>query len=199
GGLIQMADGAFYGTTKQGGLKNNGTIFRLEPAGTLNVIKSLGVVSRDIMQPEGTLLSASDGMLYGTCALGGNTGNGGVFRVAPDGSRFEVVHHFGMTVDGARQPNAGLIEVAAGSLLGTSFSGGAKDLGAIFKLDKDGRNYQTLHSFAGGPTDGVRSRAKLTQGLPGIFYSTTLSGGSTGLGTIFQLTVPELGDSAARR
>jgi len=192
GGLIQLADGAFYGTTKLGGLKNNGTVFRLEQAGKLTVLKSLGVAVGGAMQPEGTLLHASDGLLYGTCLLGGTTGGGAVFRLGPDGSRFEIIHHCGATVDGARQPSAGLTEASDGSLLGTSFAGGAADLGTIFRMGRDGRDYQTLHSFAGGPEDGVRSRGALTIGGRGIFYGATLNGGSFGFGTVFRLTVPNL-------
>ena len=39
GGLIQGTDGAFYGTTKFGGLKNSGAVFRLDDSGNLTVLK----------------------------------------------------------------------------------------------------------------------------------------------------------------
>lgn len=64
--------------------------------------------------------------------------------------------------------------------------------GAIFKLDKDGRGYQTLRSFVGGPGDGVRSRSLLTPGGPGLFYSAALNGGRTGYGVVYQLAIPEM-------
>jgi uncharacterized repeat protein (TIGR03803 family) len=197
GGLIQTPDGAFVGTTKLGGLKNNGAIFRLEASGNLIVLKSLGLVADGIMQPEGTLLLASDGRLYGTCVLGGTTGAGAVFRLAPDGSGFAVVHHFGTTVDSARQPNAGLTEAQDGSLLGTSFGGGSANLGTIFRLKKDGTGCQTLRSFGSEPGGGNRSRSVLTPGAPGLFYSATLSGGRNGFGMVYQLAIPELAQISA--
>jgi uncharacterized repeat protein (TIGR03803 family) len=192
GGVIQLPDGALVGTTKVGGLKNNGTIYRIETSGQFVVLKSLGLVADGIMQPEGTLLLASDGLLYGTCALGGTTGAGAVFRLAPDGSAFAILHHFGTTVDSARQPSAGLIEAPDGSLLGTSFAGGAANVGAIFKLNKAGNGYQTLHSFKGGTGDGIRSRSRLTPGARGFFYSAALNGGSGNFGVVFQLAIPGL-------
>lgn len=192
GGLIQTPDGVFHGTTKQGGFKNNGTIFRLEASGVVTVVKSLGLVADGVMQPEGTLLLASDGLLYGTGALGGTTGAGAVFRLATDGSGFTILHHLGTTVDSAQQPNAGLTEAADGSLLGTSFGGGAANLGTVFKLNKDGSGYQTLHSFIGGTGDGARSRSALTPGAAGLFYSVTLNGGRNGYGVVYQLAAPDL-------
>ncbi len=196
GGLLQTGDGTLYGTTKAGGLKGNGTIFRLDPGGTLSVIKSLGLVAGGVMQPEGALLLASDGLLYGTCTLGGIAGGGGVFRLAADGSDFTILHHFGTVVDDARQPSAGLTEAADGSLLGTSFAGGSANLGAVFKLNKDGSGYQMLHQFMGGFGDGVRSRSRLTPGGSGRYYSATLNGGAGNWGTVFQLTVPDFTQSA---
>jgi uncharacterized repeat protein (TIGR03803 family) len=80
--------------------------------------------------------------------------------------------------------------------MGTSFAGGAANLGTIFKLDKDGRGYQTLRNFVNGPNDGVRSRSRLTPGAPGVFYSAALNGGSTGFGVVFQLSIPELARAA---
>ncbi len=198
GGLIQTPDGVFHGTTKFGGLKNNGTIFRLEVSGMVTVVKSLGLVADGIMQPEGTLLLASDGLLYGTCALGGTTGAGAVFRLATDGSGFTILHHLGTTVDSARQPNAGLTEAADGSLLGTSYAGGAADLGAVFKLNKDGSGYQTLHSFIGGIGGGARSRSTLTPAAAGLFYSVTLSGGRNGYGVVYELAAPDLAPAFRR-
>ncbi len=196
GGLIQLPDGAFAGTTRQGGLKDNGTIFRLEASGKFIVLKSLGLVADGIMQPEGTLLFGSDGLLYGTCTLGGTTGAGAVFRLAADGSGFAIVHHFGTTVDSARQPSAGLVEAADGSLLGTSFAGGSANLGAIYRLKREGGGCETLHSMG---VDGNRSRSVLTPGSPGRFYSATLNGGRNGFGVVYELAMPDLTPAPAKK
>ena len=192
GGLVQLPDRYFYGTTRLGGLKNNGTIFRLDAAGNVTVLKSLGLAGGGIMQPEGSLLWASDGLLYGTCSLGGTAGYGAAFRLSPDGSGFLILRQFGMTVGEAREPRAALIEARDGSLLGTSRVGGASDLGTIFKIGKDGRGYQTLHSFNGSYTDGALPRSPLTAGGAGVFFSSTMTGGSRNYGVVYQFQITEI-------
>ena len=42
GGLIQGADGNFYGTTRAGGAAGTGVVFRLTPAGAISVLNSFG-------------------------------------------------------------------------------------------------------------------------------------------------------------
>jgi len=195
GGLIQLPEGAMFGTTKFGGVRNHGTVFRLDANGKLVAVRSLNFGTDGLMQPEGTLLRASDGMLYGTCTLGGAGSAGGVFRLSPDGSGFTVVRAFELMTD-ARQPSAGLVEAADGSLLGTSMLGGEFNKGAVFRITKDGSGHQTLHSFAGPPNDAARPRSPLAAGAPGLFYSATLIGGSKGYGAVYELAIPALARSA---
>ncbi len=48
--------------------------------------------------------------------------------------------------------------------------------------------YQVLHSFAGGTTDGASpSSAGLVQGTDGAFYGTTTQGGASDYGVVFRL------------
>ena len=188
GGLLLDAQGVLYGTTRKGGTKDNGTVFRLDPGGALTVVKSLGVVPGDLMHPEGTLVDGDDGFLYGTALLGGTAGNGGVFRVRPDGSGFEILHHCGSVVDDAKQPAVGLTRLPGGSFLGASLAGGTANLGAIFWMDSGGGGYRILHHFTGGPLDGARARSRLTPGARNIFFGATLNGGDGNLGTVFSVS-----------
>lgn len=190
GGLMQIPDGSIFGTTKLGGARNHGTVFRLDAAGKLVSFWSINFGANGIMQPEGALVHASDGMLYGTCTAGGPSTAGGVFRLALDGSAFTVVHAFELTTD-ARQPSAGLVEAADGSLLGTSIAGGKFDKGTVFRLAKNGVGYQIIHNFPGGPAGAAKPRSALTPGPAGIFYASTLMGGTMGYGTVCELAIPK--------
>jgi uncharacterized repeat protein (TIGR03803 family) len=85
-GLIQGADGNFYGTTASGGANgqtalNSGTVFMLTPAGVETVLHSFGVSSTDGSEPEGSLIQDADGNLYGTTFMGGANGDGTVFKI----------------------------------------------------------------------------------------------------------------------
>ncbi|MBL9175596.1 MAG: hypothetical protein JNL10_18790 [Verrucomicrobiales bacterium] len=187
GGLIQGPDGAFYGTTRNGGQKDNGTVFRLDAAGAVTVLKSLGLVPGGLMQPEGTLVWGPDGFLYGTCVLGGVAGHGGVFKVGSDGDGYSILYSFGSTVDDGRQPSTGLTPAADGALLGTCMAGGTANLGTVFRIERDGAGYQILHHFSGGNADGARPRSRLIPGAGGEFFGATLNGGGGNLGTVYRV------------
>jgi uncharacterized repeat protein (TIGR03803 family) len=82
--LVQGPDGTLYGTTTAGDY-GSGTVFRLKPDGTGYArLHAFGSFSGDGTGPQGPLLLANDGALYGTTAtggFGGNSANGTVFRM----------------------------------------------------------------------------------------------------------------------
>src|SRR5216683_6592922 len=67
--------------------------------------------------PEGSLIQARDGRLYGTSAAGGTYGDGTVFRMSLNGG-IEVMHSFQQTRDGAF-PLANVIQGTDGDFYGT--------------------------------------------------------------------------------
>src|SRR5438874_3107213 len=76
-----------------------------------------------LVAPTASLLSASDGNLYGTTAGGGNSGNGTVFQITTDGA-FTLLYSFTGGNDGA-DPEAGLVQASDGKLYGTTQIDGA--------------------------------------------------------------------------
>ena len=81
-------------------------------------------------------------------------------------------------------------------MIGATFAGGIANLGAVFRLNRDGSQYEILHHFTGGFSDGVRSRSRLTPGAPDSFYSATLGGGANNFGIVFRLTLARGASSA---
>ena len=75
---------------------------------------------------------------------------------------------------------------ADGNFYCTTELGGAFGLGTIFKVSPSG-TFTLLYSFTGG-NDGAEPIPGLTLGVDGNFYGNTITGGSGGYGTIFQLT-----------
>lgn len=129
--LIQGADGAFYGTTNQGGAYGIGRIFKIASSGDLTTLYSLGSANGDGSAPLGGLVQAKDGNFYGTTSLGGLNNLGTIFRITPSGT-LTTLHNFNST-DGAN-PAAPLVEAADGNLYGTTAGGGANGLGTVFRL-----------------------------------------------------------------
>lgn len=135
----------------------------------------------------GGLTAGADGLLYGTTS-GGGVGGGTVFRIATDGSGFEVLHTFGdgsVADDGLNPGYGALLQDAAGLFYGTTIQGGAYGEGTLFQLDARGAapSLVILHSFDGplaNPESGV------IVGSDGFLYGTTGTGATTN-GTIYRI------------
>ncbi len=162
-------------------------LFSLHAQTTLIQLRSFGVTAFSGAQPQGRLLSGSDGFLYGTTPFGGSNGFGTIFRIGRDGKDLSILKQLSFTNSGAT-PYAGLIEGKDGFLYGTTFSGGARGLGTLYKVSKDGLDYTLLKSFGTSFGDGTYPKAGLVESFNGFLYGTTTQGGSFGLGTVFRLS-----------
>lgn len=187
-GIYLASNGFLYGTTHGGGISNAGTIFRIDQAGSnYAVIKNFSGATNDAAGPAGTLMQASDGRLYGTTASGGAYNLGTVFSIYPDGSGFTVLKSFaGGAGDGAN-PGSTLTQGTNDQLFGTTYSGGTSNLGTVFTIDLDGNNSRVLHSFSGGVIDGSRPARSLLLAENGLLYGATAQGGSSNVGTLYQI------------
>jgi uncharacterized repeat protein (TIGR03803 family) len=128
-GLIQAADGNFYGTTGDGGAIGYGTVFEITPGGTLTTLHSFGVVDGD--HPYAGLVQGTDGNFYGTTFLGGPNGQGTVFEITP-GGELTTLHSFNDS-DGSG-PYGGLFQGTTGNFYGTTYQGGGNNRGTVFSL-----------------------------------------------------------------
>jgi len=199
-GLVQGADGNFYGTTGVGGAINPcsadgdpgcGTIFQITPTGTLTTLHSFS--GSDGANPAAGLIQGSDGKFYGTTSFGGIAGT--IFSIIPGGTPVTLYNFCSQTncTDGSN-PAATLVQGSDGNFYGTTSRGGASDSGTVFKITPSG-TLTTLYSFDG--TTAANPSAALVQSSDGNFYGTTISGGALGCGpsnpegdcgTIFKIT-----------
>ncbi len=186
-GLVQAANGDFYGTTELDGAKGGGTVFKITPSGTLTTLYSFCSLS-NCADGEGAwgLVQASNGRFYGTTVGGGENNDGTVFKMTPGGT-LTTLHSFDST-DGA-EPLAGLVQAANGDFYGTTYIGGAYSEGTVFKMTPGG-TLTTLYSFCSqsGCPDGADPYDGLVQGTDGNFYGTTYAGGANFYGTVFEIT-----------
>ena len=177
--LIPGSDGNFYGTTSGGGSKDEGTVFRITPAGVETVLYSFSGGTTDGGDPRAALIQGSDGNLYGTTSDGGTNGFGTVFRITPAGVE-TVLHSFtGSPTDGRIPSGGALVLGSDGNFYGTTSFGGTGDYGTVFKITPGGAE-TVLYSFAGGTADGSGPNTGLIQGNDGNFYGTTDTGGIGG-------------------
>ena len=185
-GLVRDAIGNFYGTTLLGGAFGNGTVFELSKAGKERVLYSF-TGGADGSLPLSTLVRDAAGNLYGTTQLGGAYGTGTVFKVDAAGNE-QVMHSFVDGTDGWF-PFAGVVMDSAGSLYGTTFSGGGTGCeggcGTVFQLSASGE--ETILDRFTGRSDGGYPRASLILDTAGNLYGTAEIGGASGAGAVFAL------------
>ena len=216
-GLIADQTGALYGTTGSGGTvtsddpQGNGIVFKLSPPaqgqGSWTETVLYRFTGPDGSTPQGSLLLAKNGALYGTTYIGGSAGEGTVFKLAPPtGSSAlwteTVLYSFNASVnnDGAIPGQEQLIADAKGALYGTVSQGGLNGFGAAFKLTPPagpamGWTETLIHNFTGN--DGASPYVGLLAGRNGGLYGVAQQGGAFQFGTIFKLVPPSTGTNWA--
>jgi uncharacterized repeat protein (TIGR03803 family) len=204
GGLIQGADGNFYGTTGGGGLNDNdyGTVYEIAPSGVLTTLYSFCSQSKctDGAYPASGVVQGSDGNFYGTTQSGGSSptncsgnpeldGCGTVFKLTPGGTE-TVLYNFcsKKNCEDGHAAFSGLTQASNGDLYGTTEEGGTVspyDYGTVYRITLAG-SFKTLHSFDNN--DGSEPLGGVVQGTDGNLYGTTEQGAS-GIagGSIFKI------------
>jgi uncharacterized repeat protein (TIGR03803 family) len=192
GGNLCFLGNTLYGTTYSGGTNGSGTIFSVNTDGSgFTTLHHFGG-GYDGFHPQAGLAIAN-GKLFGTTARGGTNGNGTLFSINTNGSVYLQLHAFGAKVGNSGLNPDGLFPMAGltlggDALFGTTYQGGAHQLGTIFMLNQDGSGFTTLHDFAGGADGGYPECAPVYAG--NTLYGTTFSGGSNnGSGVIFSLNI----------
>jgi uncharacterized repeat protein (TIGR03803 family) len=188
-GLVQAADGNFYGTTYSGhtDIYFGGTAFRMSASGALSTLHRFTFGGNEGDSPFAALLQAADGNFYGTTFSGGSSNSGCVFKMTSLGT-VTTLHSFS-GADGAN-PRGGLTQGSDGMLYGVTKGGGDNpDHGTLFKMTTDGA-LSTLFRFGG--TNGFSPRGGLVLSRDGNFYGTTLNGGVYGRGAVFRMSTTGL-------
>ena len=78
--LVSSGDGAFYGTTLNGGATGNGTVFRITTDGQFTTLASLSRDDSGDSVPSNVIL-AQNGELFGMTEAGGANNKGTIFEV----------------------------------------------------------------------------------------------------------------------
>ena len=172
--LLAGSDGVLYGQTANGGLNHLGVFYRvnLDGSGYTN-LHNFTYPDGNLNAQFASLIEGADGILYGP-----------VFRLRKDGTGFTVLRTFSATGGDGSHPAAPLVEGSDGALYGTTAADGINGNGAVFRINKDGSGYRSLHQFnlSGGSQDSV------IEGRDGLLYGTTGQDGTNGYGTVFALS-----------
>ncbi len=177
-------NGALYGTLESGP-GPFGSIFERSASGARIVY----VFPGGSRGASPNVLTAANNTLYGTTTIGGdaNCKCGVVYRL--DSAGITILHTFtGSPSDGAEP---GRLLYNNGIFYGTSYNGGAYNLGAVFAVDLFGHE-RIIYSFKGG-ADGANPTGDLVD-VGGVLYGMTNYGGLAcngpylSCGTIFSVS-----------
>jgi len=181
--LVRDSAGNLYGTTYNGGVSGYGLVFKVDTKGNETRLYNF-TGGADGANPRAALVRDSAGNLYGTTFFGGASNAGTVFKLDTTGTE-TVLYSFKNGADGG-YPWSGLVRDLAGNFYGTAVSGGASNLGVVFKLNKTGKE-TVLHSFAGGADGTFPASGNLLRDSAGNLYGTTPSGGGPGFGVVYKV------------
>jgi uncharacterized repeat protein (TIGR03803 family) len=186
--FLVSGDGVLFGVTGSGGSANFGSIFRIgEDGAAYAQLRSLNPTGGDGAFPWVGLIRGLDGTLYGTTSASGAFRGGTLFRLAPDGSSYGLLHSFDPYNHDGLQPLGAVVQATDGALYGTTSSGGTNGSGTVFRVRLDGSTYRTIWAFS-SDLPGQYPTAGLIQGADGALYGVT-GGGVLGAGSVFKINL----------
>jgi len=189
GGVVQAADGNFYGVAVQAYPGVVPSIFKMTPAGVVTIVSLFPSDGRQGTDPYNGVTLGKDGYLYGTMTGGGaksqycSAGCGTVYRASTTGS-IELLYSFksgasGGTGDGAF-PWSELYQGQNGNFYGTTYTGGYSGTGCtgggcgtVYMITPAGTE-TVLYAFKGTSSDGFWPlNSGVTQTADGSLYGVT--------------------------
>jgi len=179
-----------FGVSSVGGANANGSIFDLAvSAGSWQFGNYYSFVGpNDGASPVGGVTSFET--FYGSAYSGGTYGQGTIYEFQW-GSGAKAIHNFTGLSDGGN-PLAHPATDDSGLLYGTTSSGGDPNCncGTIFRLSANGKGgwtFNTAYQFPGAPGPGrARNGLYVFGGIGNTMYGTTVDGGESNHGTIYQ-------------
>ncbi len=189
GSLMQPLNSPLlYGMTNAGGPSAHGTLFTFDPNTSALVVKYSFTATSDGTSPQGSLVQAANGKLYGTTSSGGAGTSGVLFEY--DISTDTYAKKVDFTGSNGANPYGDIVQATDGKLYGMTNGGGANSNGIIFQYDPyvASGNYAVKFSF-NSAVNGSAPYGALTEAAPGKLFGTTSSGGAQGSGTFFQYDI----------
>ncbi|MBN1339385.1 MAG: PKD domain-containing protein [Bacteroidales bacterium] len=183
GGLVEAGNGLLYGLSYKGGTYNYGVLFEFDPITDTYVKKIDFNGSSNGRYPIGSMILASDGLLYGLTSQGGTTDEGVIFKYNPLTSSFSKEKNLSTSIGSF--PMGSLFQSTNGKLYGLTPYGGANDEGVLFEYDPLTSAYIKKFDFNENES-GKFPKGSLFQASNGFFYGMTNTGGTGGYGTLFE-------------
>lgn len=179
--VLLLNDEDIYFTTQEMGRHDGGVLNYADTSGSGYSLHHFGE-SANGFRPRSGLLHGSDGKIYGITNIGGDAGNGIIYSINQNGTGFTKLHEFN-DLEGY-SPQGKLLEASDGKLYGTCYYGGPSNTGCIYRLDKNGANFQVVYPFS--VSDGYWPIGELTEDENGVLYG-VINAGLSGFGGVYRI------------
>jgi len=185
GSLTEASNGKLYGMTQYGGSDSQGILFEYDPVANVCTNKLNFAGSTNGRAPIGSLMTASNGKLYGMTQYGGSTNNGVLFDFDPNSGIYNKILDFMITTSTGTGPQGSLMKASDGMLYGLALGGGANYSGVLFQYDPITGIYTNKFDFD-GVLHGSNPSGTLVEATNGLLYGITLYGGTSNMGVLFE-------------
>jgi len=173
-----------YGTSWGGGVESKGLIFAYDLSNqTYNVIHEF--VGSYGNRPEGRLIVAENGKMYGITKTGGFNSYGVIFSLDLTTNAYTMETFFGGSGQYNGESPVGWLTELNGKLYGMTNLGGNNNAGCIFVFDMTTNAVTKLYDF--NYLVGIRPQGGFEMGENGKLYGLTSDLGPNGGGTLFEL------------
>ena len=181
-GKMVETGGKIYGICENAGTNYSGVIYEFD-INSKSITKIVALNSSTTgASPQGGLLLATSGKIYGMTTSGGLKGNGTIFEYTISSNTLVAVHDFKGT-DGATG-TASLIQTSNGKIWGTTRYGGGVNKGSLFEYNIS-LDTLTIKSGFGSNSTGYYPGGELLETSTGKYLLLLSTGGIHGFaGTI---------------
>jgi len=183
-GGFTLVNEELVGLTSTGGSSDKGTIIKFNPVTKVfeKIFDFDGKINGS--NPYGSLLLATDGLLYGVTYNGGSYNLGVLFQFDLLNKTFTTRHHFEGLKTG-KNPYDGLTEDSNGNLFGLTYMGGINDQGVLFSFNLATQEVIKRMDFS-VDTNGSLPQGRVVISNDGLIYGLTLFGGISGKGVLYK-------------
>ncbi len=189
GSLFQADNGLLYGMTQYGGVHNNGIVFSYNIfTDAYTHVHNFGQSEYDGFGPYGSIMQASNGLIYGMTSEGGEGASGVIFSYDYSTNTYRIVYNFGFHHNDGVSPLGTLVQANDSLLLGLTYLGNINGGGTIFSYNIYTDSEYILYNFSIF-LKGQAPRGSLAKANNGLFYGTTYDGGYDSVGVIFDYDI----------
>lgn len=185
GTLVNASNGKFYALAG-GGSEYAGVIFEFDTLTNLSTGKLSFQVATQGKEPFGSLMQASNGLLYGMTYSGSLYNHGVIFEINPYTNNYSKLFDFSNTSVGI-SPRGSLLQASNGLFYGLATTY-ANPNSCLFEFNPINNNYIVKHIFTCNPGPGCSPNGSLIE-VNGKLYGMTYRSPNGHEGSIFSFEI----------